>query len=94
MFAPSVILIAIALVAVGTNLEAIQSAVYGFYSYFVGNFSWVFILPDPAALAFAVWAIFGPCAKARISDKDASADFSLFAWVAIMFTTSCGAGLI
>lgn len=91
---PTVVLIVLALAAVVANLDAVQASVQSLYDTVANELSWVFVLSNCACVAFALWAIFGKRAKVRLGGDAASLKYSTFAWFAMMFTTSCSAGLI
>ena len=91
---PSLSLVLIAMALVIFNLGEVQQSVDYAYGAISDNMSWLFILSNLAALGFAIWAIFGRAAKVRFGGEKAIPDFSTFSWLAIMFTTSCSAGLI
>lgn len=91
---PTIVLIAVALIAVVVNLEAVQTGVDVLYASVANQLSWVFVLANCACVAFSLWAIFGKRAKVRLGGADVKPKYSTFAWFAMMFTTSCSAGLI
>ncbi len=91
---PTIILVAIALVAVVVNLDAVQAGVDILYASVANQLSWVFVLSNCACVIFSLWAIFGKKAKTRLGGESDKPKYSTFAWFAMMFTTSCSAGLI
>lgn len=93
-FFPIVIIIAVMLVLVSLNLELVKNSVDSIYNYMSNNFSWLFIGANIAAFVFSVWIIFGKYAKVKLGGEDAKPEYSKFSWIAMMFTTSCSAGLI
>lgn len=92
-FIPSVIVIALLLILVCMNLEDVQSVVSSMYAYCAGSFGWLFILVDLMALIFTFFMIFGSHKNDKLGGPDAKPKYSLFSWVAMMFTTCCSAGL-
>lgn len=93
-FIPIVAIILLVLSLVIFNLDKVQSSVDSVYSYMSHNFSWLFILANIAALIFSVYMIFGRFAKVRLGGEKAKPEYSNFSWIAMIFTTSCSAGLI
>ena len=93
-FFPTIIIIAIVLLLVSFNLKTVQSGVNNVYSYLSHNFSWLFIGANLAAFIFSLWIIFGPYKNVRLGGRDTKPEYSNFSWIAMMFTTSCSAGLI
>lgn len=91
---PTLILIAVSLIAVVVNLGAIQETVTSIYNSLATELRWVFVAVDLACVIFVIWAIFGPYAKVRLGGPDAKPKYKNFTWAAMMFTTSCSAGLI
>lgn len=94
LIVPALVLVGALVALVMGNLQTVKNVVDDVYGSIAGNLSWLFILADLAALAFAAWAVFGRCAKVRFGGPQARPDFSTFSWLAIMFTTNCSAGLI
>lgn len=91
---PTLILIAVSLIAVVVNLGAIQETVTSIYNSLATELRWVFVAVDLACVIFVIWAIFGPYAKVRLGGPDTKPKYKNFTWAAMMFTTSCSAGLI
>lgn len=93
-FYPSIIIIAVVLILVSFNIQAVQESVNAIYYYLSHNFSWLFIGANIAALLFSLWIIFGPYKNVKLGGEDAKPEYSKFSWISMMFTTSCSAGLI
>ena len=93
-FFPSVIVIAIVLLFVSLNLELVQTNVNNIYNYLSHNFSWLFIIANIAAFVFSIYMIFGPYKNVKLGGESEKTEYSNFAWLAMIFTTSCSAGLI
>lgn len=93
-FLPAVIIIALVLSVVVVYLEDVRLMVDRLYSACAGSFGWIFILANLSALLFSVWIILGPYKNVRIGGADAQPEYRTFSWIAMMFTTSCSAGLI
>ena len=85
---PTLILIAVSLIAVVVNLGAIQETVTSIYNSLATELRWVFVAVDLACVIFVIWAIFGPYAKVRLGGPDAKPKYKNFTWAAMMFTTS------
>lgn len=90
---PTLALVAGSIIAVSLNLDAVQNGVSALYAIIAGEFSWVFVISNLACVGFTVWAVFGKCSKTRLGDIS-KPKYSMFTWIAMMFTTSCSAGLI
>lgn len=94
VFIPTISFIFIVLILVVFNLSAVQNSVNYIYKYLSHNFSWLFILSNIAALIFSFYIIFGPYAKVKLGGDKSKPEYSNFSWIAMIFTTSCSAGLI
>ncbi len=93
-FFPIVIIIAVTLVLVSVSLEKVQAAVDGTYTALSKNFDWLFVAANLCAFIFSIWLIFSRCGKIRLGGEKVKPDYSTFSWIAMMFTTSCSAGLL
>lgn len=93
-FFPILISIIGVLLLVSFNLNSVQKSVDSVYHYMSHNFSWLFISANIAALIFSLYMIFGPYAKVKLGGENAKKEYSNFSWIAMIFTTSCSAGLI
>ena len=91
-FIPAILIILIVLLIVVFNLEFVKSNVNRVYNYISHNFSWLFISANIAAFVFSLWIAFGPYKNVKLGDEKPK--YSNFSWFAMMFTTSCSAGLI
>lgn len=91
---PTLILIVACLVGVILNIETVQAVVDGLYEALSMDFRWLFVGVDLACLIFTAWCIFGKYSNVRLGGQDAKPRYRTFTWAAIMFTTSCSAGLI
>lgn len=94
VFIPTVSVIVFVLILVVLNLTKVQQSVDAIYSYLSHNFSWLFILANIAALVFSLFMVFGPYSKVKLGGNKAKPEYSNFSWLAMIFTTSCSAGLI
>ena len=93
-FLPTVIIILFVLMAVSTNLESVQAMVDSVYAVVSDKFGWLFILANIVAFLFSVWIIVSPKGKIRLGGYNCKPEFGNVSWIAMMFTTSCSAGLI
>lgn len=93
-FIPSLLIIAVMLVVVSFNLNFIKNNVDNVYNVISHKFSWLFILANIAAFIFSLWIIFGRYSNVKLGGEKATPEYSKFSWIAMMFTTSCSAGLI
>lgn len=91
-FIPAILIIVIVLLLVVFNLDFVKSNVDKVYNYISHNFSWLFISANMAAFIFSLWIAFGPYKNVRLGNEKPK--YSTFSWLAMMFTTSCSAGLI
>ncbi len=91
-FIPSILIIVIVLVLVAFNLDVVKNNVDTVYSFISHKFSWLFIAANIAAFIFSLWIIFGPYKNVKLGNEKPK--YSTFSWIAMMFTTSCSAGLI
>ena len=93
-FIPIVAIILLTLVVVSLHLSEVQAAVDSTYAWLAEKFDWLFVLSNLCAFGFSLWIAFGPVAKVKLGGEDAKPAFSKWSWIAMMFTTSCSAGLI
>ena len=93
-FIPSLLIIAVMLVVVSFNLNFIKNNVDNVYNVISHKFSWLFILANIAAFIFSLLIIFGRYSNVKLGGEKATPEYSKFSWIAMMFTTSCSAGLI
>lgn len=93
-FLPAVMMIALVLSLVFCYLEQVRLFVEHLYSVCAGSFGWIFILANICAFIFSLWVILGPYKNVRIGGANAKPEYRTFSWIAMMFTTSCSAGLI
>lgn len=93
-FLPTVIVIVTVLIVVSTNLASVQNAVDAVYAFMSREFGWFFILANIAAFAFSVWIMISPKGKIRLGGENCRPEYGNISWTAMMFTTSCSAGLI
>lgn len=91
-FIPAILTIVLVLLIVSFNMEFVKGNVNKVYDYLSHNFSWLFIGDNIAAFIFSLWIIFGPYKNVKLGNEKPK--YSTFSWVAMMFTTSCSAGLI
>lgn len=94
VFIPTLVLIAIILIVVSVNLNNVQNVVDAVYAFMSSKFGWLFILVNIAAFAFTLWLVFSKYGNIRLGGENAKPTYSKFSWIAMMFTTSCSAGLI
>lgn len=91
-FIPAILIIMIVLLLVVFNLEFVKNNVNRVYNYISHNFSWLFISANIAAFIFSLWIAFGPYKNVKLGNEKPK--YNNFSWFAMMFTTSCSAGLI
>ncbi len=94
VFFPTLIIILILVVAVSLFLSPIQGIVDSLYDSLSSDLRWFFVAVDLICVIFVLWAVFGPYAKVRLGGPNAKPRYKNFTWAAMMFTTSCSAGLI
>jgi glycine betaine transporter len=73
------------------NLAAITSAALDFV---ITNFGWVFVLASFGFLAFSVMLALSRYGKVRLGGDDERPEFRTSSWVAMMFSTGMGIGLM
>lgn len=93
-FFPTIGLIVLLLVLVSVNLSSVQAAVNSTYAFFSEQFDWLFVASNLCAFGFSVWIACSRFGKVKLGGEDAKPAYSKFSWIAMMFTTSCSAGLI
>ncbi len=93
-FLPTVMIIVLVLAAVSIRLDSVQSMVDATYAFMSRKFGWFFILANLGAFAFSVWIMVSPKGKIRLGGENCRPEYGNLSWVAMMFTTSCSAGLI
>ena len=93
-FLITVLVIIIVLLIVSMNMTGVQNAVDIVYSFMSGKFGWFFILANLFAFVFSMWLIISPRGSIRLGGEQCKPEFGKLSWIAMMFTTSCSAGLI
>ena len=93
-FLPTVIVIISVLALVSTNLAKVQNAVDLVYAFMSRQFGWFFVFANLAAFGFSVWIMLSPKGKIRLGGENCKPEFGTISWIAMMFTTSCSAGLL
>lgn len=93
-FFTTVLIIIMVLLIVSLNMTGVQNAVDTIYTFMSGKFGWFFILTNLTAFIFSIWLIVSPAGKIRLGGEQCRPEFGKLSWVAMMFTTSCSAGLI
>lgn len=91
-FIPAIISIIVIIAMVCLNLDYVKSKVDVVYDFMSHKFNWLFISANIAAFVFSIYIILGPYKNVRLGDEKPK--YSTFSWIAMMFTTSCSAGLI
>lgn len=91
-FIPAIISIIVVIAMVCLNLDYVKSKVDVVYDFMSHKFNWLFISANIAAFVFSIYIILGPYKNVRLGDEKPK--YSTFSWIAMMFTTSCSAGLI
>lgn len=75
-----------------------SSEIEGFFGYAQDTLThytgWLVILIINATLVFALYLAFGPYKHLRIGGEDAEPEFSMFAWVGMLFAAGMGIGLM
>lgn len=93
-FFTTVLIIIIVLLIVSSNMTGVQNAVDRVYTFMSEKFGWFFIFTNLAAFVFSIWLIASSAGKIRLGGEQCKPEFGKFPWIAMMFTTSCSAGLI
>lgn len=93
-FIPTVAIIAAVLVLVSVSLHQVQAAVDSSYAAIADKFDWLFIAANLCAFLFSLWIALGPYGDVKLGGESAEPAYGKFSWIAMMFTTSCSAGLI
>lgn len=90
----TVLIIMTVLLIVSINMSGVQNAVDSVYAFMSNRFGWFFVLANLAAFIFSVWILISSKGKIRLGGEECKPEFGKISWVAMMFTTSCSAGLI
>lgn len=86
------LIIASALAAIyQDNVLASANKIMGVYT---GKWGWSFMIFGAAAIIFLLWLGFSPYGKIKLGKPDDKPDFSTPAWMAMLFCTGIGTGLI
>lgn len=93
-FFPLVVLIGLLLTAVSFNINVVQELVDHIYDILSHHCSWIFIAANLCAFIFSLWIVWGPYGKIRLGGSETKPAYGKLSWIAMMFTTSCSAGLI
>ena len=89
--APVVGIIAVLSVIFPTQV-ANMFATAGEVIYTLGD--WFIMWVPCAILILCFWVAFSPLGKKKLGGEDAKPEFSLFSWVAMLFTAGIGVGII
>nr|WP_106248423.1 BCCT family transporter [Allonocardiopsis opalescens] len=73
------------------SLAAVSSAILG---WLVHNGGWAFVLAASGFVVFALWIAFSRFGKIRLGRDDEEPEFRTFSWIAMMFATGMGIGLM
>ena len=92
-FFPVVCIIAAVLILVSVSLESVQAAVEGTYSFFSSSLTGC-SSPQISRRSSSRCDRLRPLRQGQARREDAKPEYSKFSWIAMMFTTSCSAGLI
>jgi len=81
---------------IGTMMFPHQAneALGGAKGWAINNFDWLFMLSGNIFVLFCITLIFLPVGKIRLGGKDATPDFSLLSWFAMLFAAGMGIGLM
>lgn len=93
-FLPTVLIILAVLAVVSLKMEDVQNTVDSIYGFMSDRFGWLFIVANLSAFIFSVWIIISPKGKIRLGGEKCKPEYGRVSWTAMMFTTSCSAGLI
>lgn len=86
------------LIALGTigiaSPQWFNDAMLGAYDWVLHNFGWWFMLLGFALLMFSAFMAFSRYGKIRIGGEDATPEFGLFGWIAMVFTVGYSGSII
>ena len=68
-----------------------MDALFGF---FVGDFSWMYLLSMFIFVVFALCMAFGKYGSTKLGDDDSQPEYSTFSWFAMLFGAGMGIGLV
>jgi betaine/carnitine transporter, BCCT family len=77
-----------------TNPEVAKSALDGLKWKIIGNFDWLFIWAGNIFVIFCLALVVSPYGKIRLGGEDATADYSILSWLAMLFAAGMGIGLM
>jgi betaine/carnitine transporter, BCCT family len=77
-----------------TDPEVAKSALDGLKWKIIGNFDWLFIWAGNIFVIFCLALVVSPFGKIRLGGEDATADYSVLSWLAMLFAAGMGIGLM
>lgn len=88
-------LIAVFLIAVLVmDTASAKATLDGIKSQIISSFDWLFIWSGNIFVVFCLALIVSPLGKIRLGGSDATADYSYFSWLAMLFAAGMGIGLM
>lgn len=88
IFWPSIVVLAVVITPLYFNPQFGTEFLQKVFSYFTNQLGWLFSWSFAVALGFCGWLIFGRYKDVRLGDPGDKPEFSLFAWVSMLFC--CG----
>ena len=86
--------VVLSLLVAATNAEGFIDIVNNMRTFVTQNFSWWIVLATFLTLAGSVYIAASKYGKIRLGGKDAKPAFSYFSWMAMLFATGQGVGLV
>jgi BCCT family betaine/carnitine transporter len=77
-----------------TDPDVAKSALDGLKWKIIGNFDWLFIWAGNIFVLFCLILVVSPFGKIRLGGEDATADYSVLSWLAMLFAAGMGIGLM
>ena len=74
--------------------SGIEMAFQGLRDFMTSSFDWLFLIAGNVFVLLCLFLIVSPLGSVRLGGPEASADFSLFGWFAMLFAAGMGIGLM
>ncbi len=94
VFYPSLLIIVLFIGIAVAIPEQLQSYLKQIHNQICDNFGWLIILVANFFLVFCLYCAFSRIGKVRIGGKNTQAEFSTFAWFAMLFTAGMSSGAL
>lgn len=88
------LIVAFLIATLVTDAETSKAALDGIKWKIIGLFDWLFIWSGNVFVLFCLGLIASPYGKIRLGGREATADYSFFSWLSMLFAAGMGIGLM